>query len=311
VTFTPAASGVVPGTLTFTDDAPQSPQTLAMSGTGVLAYNIGVQGTSSQTVSRTATTATFVITAGSDFGFTGSINLKCSGTGLVQCTFNPTSIIAGQTSTLTLSNLASYSGDTLNFGVTGTSGDQATTLPLQLLIPDFGLAVNPNSQTVNAGESATYTLTFVPINNFTDTVSFQCLGVPTSVTCAVNPPSVTSDGADTLTPTLTLGTTARTLGAPPARPVIPAPPLWVRFWLLGMAMAITTAVALRRRFSRNGLSLGLRLAAAALVAVCWFACTINSNANTGTLAGRYAIEIQANNSNKTVTHAIIVQLVVN
>ncbi|MGP8165926.1 MAG: choice-of-anchor D domain-containing protein [Steroidobacteraceae bacterium] len=80
VTFTPTAGGPATGTLSFTDNAGGSPQTLALSATGQdFALAVPSGSSSSQTVSPGAT-ATYTIAATSLGGFNQSVSLSCSGT---------------------------------------------------------------------------------------------------------------------------------------------------------------------------------------------------------------------------------------
>ena len=317
VTFTPSASNSILGTLAITDNAPGSPQALALSGTGVVAFGLSAPNGQSQTINRGTNTATFLIQAGSPFNFTGPIALACHGTGLVTCSFNPTSIYSGQQSILTLSNFTSLPSDTLTFGVTGTNGNQVFQLGLQVLIPDFGLAVSPTSETVNAGQTASYTLTFVPVNNFTDPVTFTCLGVPATITCTVNPSSVTSDGTSTLALLLTLGTTARTSAGPRIGPKVIVPPLgqparphWL-LWLLAFFMVTTLAAAQRRRARPDRVGARLGFALTALFVLLWAACTVSTTTSTGTPAGDYGIVVEGATNGGTVKHDSALRLIVN
>ena len=77
VTFTPTASGNRTGTLTIVDNASDSPQTIALTGTGSTGFAV-TAGTASATVAAGAT-ATFNLTATAASGFSGSVNFTCAG----------------------------------------------------------------------------------------------------------------------------------------------------------------------------------------------------------------------------------------
>jgi hypothetical protein len=77
ITFTPTAAGAATGALTFTDSAPDSPQTVALTGSGAMGFAMSAS-TSSATVSAGAI-ATFNLTATAANGFSGSVNFTCSG----------------------------------------------------------------------------------------------------------------------------------------------------------------------------------------------------------------------------------------
>ena len=87
---------------------------------------------------------------------------------------------------------------------------------LQALSPqDFALSAAPTSSTINAGQSATYTLTLTPSNGFNQTVTLTCGGFPSASTCAITPPTVTLDGTNAATATVVVQTTARATGPLP------------------------------------------------------------------------------------------------
>lgn len=75
VTFTPTATGNRAGTLTVTTDADDSPHTASLSGKG---EHLQISGTTSQTVS-VQNTATYPLTLKASTGFTGAVNLTCTG----------------------------------------------------------------------------------------------------------------------------------------------------------------------------------------------------------------------------------------
>jgi hypothetical protein len=67
------------------------------------------------------------------------------------------------------------------------------------LAQDFSFGISPNSQTVVAGASATYTVTASSLNGFDGVVNFGISGLPSGATGSFNPPSVTGSGSSTLT----------------------------------------------------------------------------------------------------------------
>ncbi len=72
---------------------------------------------------------------------------------------------------------------------------------------DFELSASPNSAIVKAGQSATFSISVVPMNGVVSTVTFACSGLPPASNCTFSPASVTPNGAAATT-TLTLSTTA-------------------------------------------------------------------------------------------------------
>ena len=88
---------------------------------------------------------------------------------------------------------------------------------LQALSPaDFSLSPSPTTTTINAGQSATYTVTLTPSGGFNQAVTLSCNGFPAASTCVITPPAVTLDGANPMTATVTVQTTARALMVPAA-----------------------------------------------------------------------------------------------
>jgi len=71
--------------------------------------------------------------------------------------------------------------------------------------PDFSLAASPTTLTVTRGGAAgTVTLTLGPIAGFNQAIGLVCNGAPANTTCTVNPTSVTLDGTNSGTATVTI-----------------------------------------------------------------------------------------------------------
>src|SRR5215472_16718516 len=84
--------------------------------------------------------------------------------------------------------------------------------------PDYTVSVSPLSQTIAAGQTATFTLSTAPANGFNQTVTWSCMGAPAGATCSVSPSMLTLDGTHTATATVTLTTTARSMVSLPDFP---------------------------------------------------------------------------------------------
>jgi uncharacterized repeat protein (TIGR03803 family) len=99
---------------------------------------------------------------------------------------------------------AAYSGDVVH----AVSNSSAETLTVSAApAADFQFAANSTSLTIAAGQSAKTTLTVTPQNGFNSQVTFSCSELPSGVTCAFSPASVTPTGSRAATTTLTIGTT--------------------------------------------------------------------------------------------------------
>jgi hypothetical protein len=100
VFFDPTAGGTRPGTLTINDNAPGSPQTVALTGNGE-DFSISPSSSSSATVNpgQTANYSLAVAPAG---GFNQSVSLTCSGAPAQStCAVSPNTISLGGTSAIT------------------------------------------------------------------------------------------------------------------------------------------------------------------------------------------------------------------
>jgi hypothetical protein len=164
--------------------------------------------------------ATSTVTVTSLMSFNGTVTLTCSGLPSgATCSANPgavTPTVNGTgTSTLTVNAGVSTPVGTSMVTVTGVSGatSHSTTLTLAVQGPAaFTVsASNLVPATVNAGNSATSTVTVTSQNGFNAAVSLACpSGLPANATCSFSPASVTPAANGTATATLTLATKAAT-----------------------------------------------------------------------------------------------------
>lgn len=94
VTFTPTASGTRNGSLTFTDNAANSPQTVPLSGMG---SDFGLSTSLTSITVRSGSTAAYQLTVSSIGGaFPNAVNLSCGALPAgATCSFSPTSITPG------------------------------------------------------------------------------------------------------------------------------------------------------------------------------------------------------------------------
>ncbi len=81
----------------------------------------------------------------------------------------------------------------------GTATYTVTTVP-----PSFTATATPTGAVLGPGQSQAFFISMMPTGGFTGTVSFACSGQPSGVTCAFNPSTVTSDGTDEFSTTLTV-----------------------------------------------------------------------------------------------------------
>ena len=329
VTFTPTSTGTRSGALSIADDASNSPQSVSLSGTGNAVFSLAANARSSVILIGTKST-TFTVTATAPSSFTGNINLSCT-TGT--CSFNPTSITAGQSSTVTLSGLSATTANPFDFAVKGTSNGQDTTVALTVFFADFSLSQTPPTpaiRTVTAGSSTTYTVTINPMNGFNQVVLLGCRNLPQGTnataqnpdtTCTYSPPGITMDGVHPATSTLTITTTAATSAHVLPPPSGGVPPLgrwkfewWALLAALWMAAAASIVVVGRRLVGLQPVR--LRTSVAVLILAASLSALATACNNTyygptttpvaiGTPAGTYTVTIVgtlgSNNSIKRTT----------
>ena len=111
----------------------------------------------------------------------------------ITVTFTPTGY-ALQTGTLSIS----LSTGTFSVALSGAG-------------PDFSMSASPNSVSVTRGQSVTSTISISPTFGFNQTVALSCTAPGSkNITCSMSPPSVTLDGTNAATSTLTINTLATT-----------------------------------------------------------------------------------------------------
>jgi hypothetical protein len=111
VTFTPTVAGQRTGTLTVSDNASNSTQTVSLAGVGVepVTFGTGPGGSTTATVAS-GTTATYDLTLTGASGFSGSVTTACSGAPqYATCTVSPStvSLASGSSTSFTVTVLTS------------------------------------------------------------------------------------------------------------------------------------------------------------------------------------------------------------
>jgi len=165
-------------------------------------------------------TASLTIT--SLYSFSGQVNATCDASALsgAQCTLsaaNPITLSSGGTvpitATLIVPTTATSGNYNINIDVQGTSGTPSHTLTVPVTVgqpvQDFGFGpFTPTTQTVSAGQSATYNFSVTPLGgSFPNAVSLSCSGLPTLTQCTFSPNPVTP-GANSAAVSMTITTAA-------------------------------------------------------------------------------------------------------
>lgn len=334
LTFTPSVTGSLNASLIFADNASNSPQTISLTGVGgttpavagimpsVLTFSSVGIGTTSEpqqvTLSNTGSEALTItnIATSANFSQTSFCGTSLPGGGScpINVTFLP-SALGTYIGTLTVTdNSNGVTGSTQSVELSGTG-------------QDFTLAAaagSSTSATVAPGQTATYTLGVVPSQGgFNESVNFTCQSpVPEYTNCTFSPNAVTP-GSSLTNVTLTMTTTAPSIGQPRSQHFPPVPPLVTGLRVLGMfAFGLAwMAWAIRRR-KRPGvirwkpivvpLATGLLLALA--LAACGGAGSGGGAKTTipGTPAGTYPLVITgtAGSGSSTLSHSVTLTLIV-
>ena len=322
VMFSPTASGKRTGGLSFADDAGSGTQSVSLSGTGEALFSLSAS--SRSTVIQVGTkTTTFTVNASAPSTFTESIGLSCS-SGVATCSFDPPTITAGESSTLTISGLSASTSSPVNLTVEGKAGNQTAYVTLSVFLADFSVAASPALTTISSGQSAPYTVTVTPTNGFSGVVLLACANLPRGATCSWSPSAVTVNGA-AVTAKLTIDTISNTQGVPFGSPGGPLAgdhlgvlELWLTLFGLLAAWAVWRRVGEGEMQARMAARLRLVVLAMLLsMAGAGTACSNYSygpnltSLTSGTPLGRYTIVITGTLGNdSTVRRSTSVNLAV-
>ncbi len=214
VTFKPSVSGTETATVSVASNASGSPAKFTVTGVGVPVVSLTpgtlppfgnqiIGSTGSQTVTLNTNGAlsitSFALSGANSGDF--AVPSPPSSCSAPSCTFtvNFTPTAAGaRAATLTISEGGSPASLVLALSGTGS---------------DFSLAATPGSNSINSGQSATYTLSVSPVGGFNQAVSLTCAGAPAGSNCSISPSSVTLSGSSAVNATVTVTTASGTTPA--------------------------------------------------------------------------------------------------
>lgn len=315
VTFTPAASGSPAATLSIADNGPGSPQTVSLAGmtlsflsplnvtfpnqyvgTSGLPQTVTLTNTSTSTITIASVTAspTSQFAPLSACGSSLAAGASCS----IGVFFDP-SASGTQTGVLTVTDSATGSPQT----ATLTGAGQ-----------DFSMAPSsPASATISAGQTANYTIAVAPGGGFNQAVALTCSGAPAGSTCSLSSNSVTLNGSNPTSITVTANTagTSASLGPgdfPSGRNRFT---LWLSVLaLLGLLQLCASRHGNRRSTSLSLLALLCLLSVTTILSGCGGGSTNTSGG--GTPAGSYNLTVTGTfrSGSSTLTHAANLTLIV-
>ncbi len=275
ITFTPSAAGARSGTLTLTDSATGSPQTLGLTGTGTTAAPVasvspspvpfGGQLVTTTSAAQTVTvkntgnaalnitgapslsgtnSTDFVIASGTTC--TSGASVPANGTCLIMVTFTPPAAASGSRSAV-LSIPDNAAGSPQTVTLTGTAWD---------------FAISAQSITVTRGTNGSIPVTVTGVGGFTGSVTLSCTATIAEGSCTA-PAPVNASAAGTMA-NVTIITRAAT-PTPASRRTPPVSRQQMLLVLMAMMLLLTLPVA--RRF-RTRLSLAGAAALLVVVAGC-------------------------------------------
>ena len=177
---------------------------------------------------------------------------------------------------------------------------------------DFSLSTAPGATSINAGQTANFTLAITPEGGFNQGVSIACTGAPANSLCAANPASVTLDGSSVSSVSIAISTAVRSFGLPgiPALPPGVTLPLTVSLTVLGMIAIFVTSQRRRAAFAFCGTLLIVLLASSCAGTATAIKSTPPSpGLGAGTPAGSYVITLTGVSG--SLTHTSTFKLNVN
>lgn len=173
---------------------------------------------------------------------------------------------------------------------------------------DFSMSSSPQSATIKAGQTATFTVTISPAAGFSSATTFSCSGLPAASSCTFSPSTLTPAGAP-LSTTLTVTTTA------PQSATVPIAELRRGIFSWSFMASFAFGLLLVGRFSSSAKAGKLARVPVALALLLFIAScggggggTVIQPPNNGTPAGTTQITVTATTSG--VTHTLPITLTV-
>ncbi|MFZ3217102.1 MAG: choice-of-anchor L domain-containing protein [Candidatus Acidiferrales bacterium] len=325
ITFTPTATGTRGGTITFTDNAAGSPQTVSLTGTGTggaatvtvtpgslafgsqalnttsTAQTVTVKNTGTGTVGLTGlnVTESFAIAGGTGSGVCNSeTDLEAGASCTIGVTFTPTETGTAN-GTLSISDNATGSPQMVALSGTGVNSSVIIT------VPSGG---STTAATVPGG-TAYFGLVITGAPGATGTVMLGCVPSSPTITCNAIPGSVLLNGGTTEVAfgiqTYCQGTTTSNGAAPGG--LGGAGGRGMGLLLFGLSLALCGAVWTLRGKRRVALTFATLLFVAVGMAACG---GLPQGSNGATPAGTYTLTLTATLNGQTTTMPNFLTLVV-
>jgi hypothetical protein len=316
VTFTPSAAGTRTASLSFTDDAAGSPQSVALTGATppVASLSTNSINFNNQGVNTTSAVQTVTVTnsGGSALNINGIAlsgpnpgDFAITSNGSGACT-NTSSVAAGSNCSINLTFTPTATGNrAATLSITDNAAGSPQTVSLAGTGIDFSVAGPSSPVTTTAGQPVMVTITVTPgANGFPNPVAFSASNLPPLSSASFSPSSVTPMGAAATT-TLTINTKRRVAEPVKGNTLPPLAGPAAGLWLFSVALVLLTLVMLRRvaHTQRSAVYLGV-----ALLLCCGVILSGCSNSAAGTPKGNYSVTVTATSGQ--LQHSVTVNLMV-
>jgi hypothetical protein len=241
VVFTPTALNSRSANLVFTDDASPTTQTVPLLGTGIAGAGVielspaSLAFVSTAVNTPTAAKTVTVTNASSSSALTLS-SIAVVGTSdfaisTNNCPLSPSSLAASGTCQIGLTYTPSTSAiEIASLSVVGSASNSPQSVALSGSVQSnpntapFSVTPDSTGVSVAQGNTAQYTLSVAPLNNFTGSIQFSCPaatssspGLPAGAACSFSPATLVMDGTTTKTVTLLVSTNGSSASARPDR----------------------------------------------------------------------------------------------
>jgi hypothetical protein len=277
-----------------------------------------VQGTNSAISSATTTAGTCTVANGSATTLCnlGTINPSNTTTTTSGSTTTATTTAAATVTVTVTATVPSSTGvippkppDVGNIGTLTLNGTAFTpqTASNSATVNDFGIepgSASATTQTVTAGQVASFPLMVVPTGPFPEAVSLTASGLPGQSSPTFSPASIPSLNNGPQSVTLEIATTFRV--TTPASLFPHGGPVYA-FWLPLTGLALIGSGVSRKRRWLMGMTLAALLSGIILQSACGHSSS-NTSTTTGTPAGTYNITVNATSG--SAIRSTVVQLVV-
>jgi len=308
IAFTPAANGLVSGTLSVTTNAFPDPAIATLEGTGGAAGSVQVQPSSI----AFPTTGVGTTSASQAVTLTNNGTIPVNELSLsTSAGFQMSSSTCGKSLAPSASCIANVSFDPASSGLqTGnlTIASSSLAHPVQVAVSGMGFdfqfgTTGQSSKTVASGQTASYTLSLTPLNGSAGSFTFACSSLPANSTCSFNPASATVPANATWTIAMNVSTQTLRSSANVTTPGESRPFLLAVLCLIGFPIALLPQ---RRRWWVMILAASLIGLASCAGAGGGGGAPVYSSQNTA--AGTYSIVVTATSSG--VSHNTTVSLTV-